>query len=403
MNSRRVLASAAAVFAVALVVRTDARQLHDTFANWLDHPAIDYTSAPTSDAVAELNRRLVDGSATLTFDGASGYLRSVLAALDVPVESQIAVFAKDSAQQARINMHNPRTLFFNDTVSVGWVRGGFIELVAQDPRQGMIFYVLDQAPGGRPRFARRDDCLTCHHSYSTAGVPGVLVRSAGEFAVNHTLPIDRRWGGWYVTGRQVPAQHRGNVDFDRLFEAPVTRAPNWPSFSAQFDTSGYLSSYSDVAALMVFEHQMHLMNLLTRIGWEARVQQPTMPLADAAREVVDYMLFVDEAPLEDTIAGSSGFVERFEAMGPRDKMGRSLRQVDLRTRLMRHPCSYMVYAPVFDALPGRAKEAIYQRLWQVLSGTLRDAAYKNLSRTDRQAIVEILRDTKPDLPAYFRS
>src|SRR5687767_10961463 len=104
MIGRRALASAAAVFSIALLVTTEARQLHDTFANWLDHPAINYTSAPTRDAVAGLSRRLADGSATLTFEGAAGYLRSVLAELDVPVQSQIAVFAKDSAQRARINI-----------------------------------------------------------------------------------------------------------------------------------------------------------------------------------------------------------------------------------------------------------------------------------------------------------
>ena len=236
---------------------------------------------------------------------------------------------------------------------------------------------------------------------ATAGVPGLIVRGAGEPVVNHATPIENRWGGWYVTGSAVPARHRGNVDIDRLFDAPPASPPRWPSFAAQFDTSGYLSARSDVTALMLFEHQMHLMNLLTRIGWEARVQKSKISIRDAAREVVDYMVFVDEASLAEPVAASSGFVERFEAAGPRDSHGRSLRQMDLRTRLMRFPCSYMIYAPAFDGLPERAKDAIYRRLWAVLSGAARERDYSRLSLADRQAVVEILRETKRDLPAYF--
>jgi hypothetical protein len=172
-------------------------------------------------------------------------------------------------------------------------------------------------------------------------------------------------------------------------------------------------------ALMVFEHQMHLMNLLTRIGWEARVAEARRssnpaprfeppgtddkPIAmeEAASEVVDYMLFVGEAPVGDDIRSSSGFRERFEQQGPFDRKGRSLRQFDLRRRLMRYPLSYMIYSPLFERLPDASKDAVYRRLWQVLSGTAPGPQYQRLSPDDRRAIVEILKDTKKDLPPYF--
>jgi hypothetical protein len=172
-------------------------------------------------------------------------------------------------------------------------------------------------------------------------------------------------------------------------------------------------------ALMVFEHQMHLMNLLTHIGWEARVaearrsstpaprfeppgtDEKPIAMEDAASEIVDYMLFVGEAPVGDDINGSSGFRERFEQQGPFDRNGRSLRQFDLRRRLMRYPLSYMIYSPLFERLPGASKEAIYRRLWQVLSGATPAPRYQGLSLDDRRAIVEILNDTKKDLPPYF--
>jgi len=101
---------------------------------------------------------------------------------------------------------------------------------------------------------------------------------------------------------------------------------------------------------------------------------------------------VDEAPLASPIHGSSGFAEKFAALPPRDSTGRSLRQFDLQHRLMRYPCSYMIYSPAFDALPADLKDAVYHRMWQILSG-------KN--PTDRRAVAEILRETKPGLPEYF--
>jgi hypothetical protein len=414
----------AALLSLTFGVGLVAGQLGDTFTDWLAHPAIQYATRPVSDPVAELNRKLQDGKAQLEFDGPSGYLQSVLNALDVHVESQIAVFLKDSVQATRISPGNPRTIFFNDSVAVGWVRGGFIELAAQDPQQGVVFYSLGQDLLARaqalvtpPQFVRQHACTTCHFNYSTVGVPGMLARSVGQFAVDHRTPIEQRWGGWYVTGASA-VRHLGNLDPAQIFNAPPPSGPlNWPSFDGKFDWTGYLAPSSDIAALMVFEHQMHMMNLLTRIGWEARVaadREPTLRLGseraaapgvslqDAAKETVDYLLFVDEAPIAGDIRGSVRFADKFEARGPRDRKGRSLRQLDLRRRLMRYPCSYMIYAPQFDALPREAKDAIYQRMWQILSGRERDAKYQRLTNDDRRTLVEILRDTKKDLPGYFK-
>ena len=161
---------------------------------------------------------------------------------------------------------------------------------------------------------------------------------------------------------------------------------------------------------MVLEHQAHMTNLITRMGWESRLatyengaRAPDPPrVHEAAADLVDYLLFVYETPLPGPVRGASGFAEKFSALGPADSHGRSLRQLDLQKRLMRYPCSYMIYSDAFSALPPAAKTLVYSRLWQVLSGRDTAPRYAQLSPADRQAIVEILRDTKKDLPDYFR-
>ena len=365
----------------------------------LTHPAIQYAK-PSHDAAASLLQR-PDDLARLTADGPSGYLRSILQALDVPVSSQIMVFSQGSVQSNRIAADNPRALYFNDSTVVGWVRGGFIEIAAQDPEQGTIFYIVDNGQVGRPTIARLDDCLSCHNSGRTNDVPGMIE------PMGHTRPLDRRWGGWYVTGNVGTIQHFGNVDLVKAGSGPV-QTVRLASLEGTFNTSGYLTPYSDIAALMVFEHQMQMINLITRAGWETRValhdksldaRRPAM--LERVSQLVDYMLFVDEAPIASKLQGTSGFAEAFNSRGPRDGKGRSLRQLDLSTRLLRYPCSYMIYSAQFDRLPAEAKAAIYQRLWAVLSGKEKDARYRRLSADDRRAIIEILRDTKSDLPKYF--
>ncbi len=340
----------------------------------------------------------------------------------MPVESQMLVFSKTSFQSPRINPGNPRSLFFNDSVAVGWVRGGdILELASEEPRQGVIFYLLDNEPAAKPKFVRSDECLQCHESYGTLGVPGMLMRSvypdadglpmfaAGTYATDHHSPMEERWGGWYVTGDSGSVRHLGNTAYtDPQNPRPIAANParNPHSIQGRFDTTGYLSPYSDIVALMTFEHQMRMINLLTRVGWEIRYalyeeQHGTVGhdftlrrLRETTDEIVDYMLFADEAPLAGIVRGSSGFAETFAAEGPFDRKGRSLRQFDLGKRLMRYPCSYMIYSPAFDSLPAESRDAIARRLSEILLGEDRSAKYSRLSPADRKAVLEILRDTK---------
>ena len=430
MRRRTTGIAACAVLLAAAGMVTLHGQPSNAFRASRDHPAIAYSTGPVDNAVVDLNRRVREGAVELAFDERSGYLRSVLQALDVPVESQVTVFSPTSNRAPLITSSNPRAIFFRDDVAVAWVRGSDeLELAAHDRRQGAVFYTLPQTPARTPRFERDDRCLACHLTWDTLGVPGLQVLStfpltsdpnayATGFTSDHRARVEDRWGGWYVTGRHAPFAHMGNVEVTDVDDPQATIGvprPELPSLEGLFDLGGYLAPHSDVAALMVLEHQAHMTNLITQVGWEARRilhraaaggaadgAGAAERLQESITYLVDYLLFVDEAPLTRPVRGSTGFAEVFAARGPHDRRGRSLRDLDLQRRLLRHPCSYMIYTRAFDALPEPAKAAVYRRMWDVLSGRATDGPYDRLSPADREAVVEILIDTKPDLPDYFR-
>lgn len=392
------------------------------------HSAIDYHRQPT-DPVGELAQKVADGSVRLRFEGKGGYLNSVLEALQVPVESQAMVFSKTSLQSHWISPENPRAIYYSDDISVAFIRNApLLELAALDPKQGVMFYALEQRAAERPNIARADSCLSCHESRNTLDVPGLLLRSMGvasggqtipqlaNYISDHRSPFEERWGGWFITGKAGSVRHLGNLTLkenDNVSKAINSSRPI-DSLAGKFDPEGYPSVHSDVAAVMVLNHQARMTNLLTRVGWETRVaidRQTKSPqeravaeklIAADARELADYMLFVDEKPLTGKFESTSGFAAKFATAGPRDRQGRSLRQLDLTKRLLRYPCSYMIYSRAFDELPAAAKDAVYARLWEILSGQEKAQKYSVLARADRAAIVSILLETKQGLPAYYR-
>jgi len=404
-------------------VAVGAAQRRDVFVLSRDHPAIAYSTGAADNAATRLNARLKEGTARLTFGADNGYLPSVLEAFGISPASQALVFSLTSFQAERINMHNPRAVFFNDTVAVGWVRGGeVLEVAVQDPRQGALFYALEQKADAAPQLVRNNQCLACHLTWETLGVPGFMTTSmyplpddpnayANGFTTVQGSPLEQRWGGWWVTGNTGGARHMGNVPVmppDKGKARPNPQAP-LASVEGIFDLKGYPSKSSDVVALLVLNHQTQMLNHLTRVGWEARVAaaEPSADanarVAEAAADLVSYMLFLDEASLAGPVKGQAGYVEWFAAQGPRDGKGRSLREFDLTRRLFKYPCSYLIYSEAFDNLPPNAKRAVYERLWALLSGKAAPArGQRAIAPADRQAIVDILRETKPDLPEFFR-
>lgn len=403
----------------------------------LDNEAIQYATRPVDDPVARLQKKIASGEVKLNFNDEHGYLDSVLRALNVPLESQVLVFSKTSFQAPRISPRMPRALYFNDDVSIGFVRGGdVVEVAAHDPKQGIIFYTLDQEATASPKFERRDTCLQCHQSGATLGVPGILVSSVypepsgmplfqnGTLLVTQTRPISERWGGWYVTGTHGEMKHRGNAvvkDKSKPDVLETENTQNQTDLTGRFDTGAYLSPYSDIAALLVLEHQTHMTNLITRVGFETRMaemssrvinkalgepedklsESSTRRINNAAEELLEYMLFSGEAKITDQIRGNSGFAETFAKIGPRDKQGRSLRDFDMNSRIFKYPCSYMIYSESFDSMPELARERIMRRLWEVLTTDETKPAFAHLSASDRKAILEIITATKTNLPSWW--
>ena len=383
-------------------------------------------AAENPDPLARLERRLRSGEVQLEFQqaGGRGYLDALLEALDIPVSSQTLVFSKTSAQFRLISPANPRALYFNDDVYVGWVPGGpFLEISAATGEGQAVFYTLSQDPNAAPslRLDAQGSCLQCHDSARTDGVVGHMLRSVypdpegmpyfsqGTVDVRPSTPLAERWGGWYVTGK-TGGVHRGNrVIAAENRTAQLDQGPgvDVTDLAGRFNAGRYLSPHSDVVAHLVLTHQVRMHNAIAFAAREARealayrdsTRARFGELSEAslasiqrrierpAERVVSELLFLDEAPLGGPVTGTSGFAEEFAQLGPRDGQGRSLRELDLSTRLLKYPCSWLIYSDAFDGMPQETKDYVYRRLDELLVGA------------QGETIREILIATKPEAAA----
>ncbi|MBL7648082.1 MAG: hypothetical protein JNK74_18010 [Candidatus Hydrogenedentes bacterium] len=400
-------------------------------------PPISYSETAPDNPIERLRTEIETGSATLAQDE-HGYLRPLLKLLGVPESSQVLVFSKTSLQINNISPAAPRAIYFNDDVYIGSVQhSDVVEISAADPKLGTVFYTLAPGAGSRPEIVRqRHECLQCHGGSMTRNIPGHIVRSvfpaqdgqpimkAGSALTDHTTPMEERWGGWYITGTHGNARHRGNqiateTPYDAIID--VEAGANQPTLPPRVNTADYLTPHSDIVAMLVLEHQAHMHNLMTQANFETRMALHRQAVMDkifdrapdelsessqriiksAGDALVDYMIFAHEEELKSPIQGTSGFAEAFSALGPRDSQGRSLRELDLESRLFTYPLSYLIYSPQFDGLPGAMKDYVYQRLWNILTGAEATPDLLFLTNAKCRAIREILIDTKPGLPAYW--
>ena len=391
---------------------------------------VGYFTVEPTDPISRLQKRIDRGEVKLAFDRKHGWLPALLQALKAPVSSQSLVFSKTSFQLERISPRSPRAIYFGDDAYVGAVQGSeLLEISAVDPVLGATFYVLRNVPGGKPRFVRQTyDCLQCHESGMTSGVPGHMVRSvyptadgrpdfaSGTYLTSDASPYSERFGGWYVTGKHGAMRHMGNATVrggDGYAVLDRDAGANLGDLSGFFDTKPYLAPGSDIVAQLVLQHQVRVHDLITQAHWGTllalsdekaindslgrgethRSDSTKSRIRSVCEPLVEALLFVHEPELPAPIVGSSSFTKDFAGKGIRDRNGRSLRQFDLRTRLFRYPCSFLIHSEAFSALPEDAKEYVFGRLRQVADGSLNSKPYDRIAPADRKAIGEILRET----------
>lgn len=384
-----------------------------------DQPPHDYWQRPLNDRFTRLKEEIEAGRVAL--DGGGGektFLLSLLKALDVPATSQMLLFSTTSLQLRLITPSNPRALFFNEDVYVGYIPGGRIEIVSVDPALGGIYYIFDIPRGTEPLHAERSNrCMNCHASEDTANVPGLVIKSVipgvrgGSLdsyrhdETGHGVPFKKRFGGWYLTGAENFAPHLGNA-IGQLSAAGMTKYPLEPG--TRFDYARYPEANSDVLPQLLHEHQIGFVNRAVAATYHTRALLAKGPLDDAgitdlntqAREFTRYVLFADEVPLpKGGVAGEAAFKTDFLRTRRADGQGAALKDFELQTRLFRYRCSYMIYGSAFAGLPMEFKQRVYRRLGEALDAAHPDAEYAYLPPAEKQAIRGILRATLNDLPA----
>jgi hypothetical protein len=401
---------------------------------------ISYSIAAPHDSVATLKLKLAADEIRLEGDEKS-VVRHLLSALGIPESSQLLVFSKTSFQKDRISPARPRAIYFGDEVYVGWCPGGLVEVASVDPVLGPVFYSFDPRSGpGAHRFERDPDCLRCHGGTFVRDIPGLLARSLfcdangqpllvlGTDLVDDSTPIEKRWGGWYVTALKAGPQHRGNLMLAAEQEpssAQLSAGANLASLDKLVDTSPYLVPSSDVTALLVFEHQVSVQNALTRANQqclrmmnyqtnlqaelkEAVTTEPTYEsvkhsFSEAAQQVCDALLFKDAAALPPTgIAGVGTFVRDFENSGRVAVDHPALKSLDLHSRLFRYRCSYLIQSSSFDNLQPTLRRRVLQRLWRVLSEPTPDSRYEYLEPEERRAIRDLIASNVHHLPPSWQ-
>jgi hypothetical protein len=406
-----------------------------------EQPPVNYSKSQPHDAISRLEKKIASGKLKLASDD-KDVVRQVLHELQIPQESQIVVFSKTSFQRKRIEPTHPRALYFSDSCYVGWVPGGLVEVATIDTNLGPVFYSFDPhatPEKNAPRFARDADCLTCHATSALNNAPGVFARSVfpdadgepllrhGSEMVDYRTPFDHRWGGWYVTGLHGTATHRGNVFASERGDELVvdfSKGANVTNLSKFFETGNYLRGDSDIVALMVFEHQLAMQDAIVQAGFRCRrmmdyqrklqhdlnepvTEEPTYEsvksvFSSATRDVIDALLFKDEATLPEGIKGLADFQRAFRANAKTVQGAGSLKDFSLHGHLFMNRCSYLIYSESFLALPKLLKDRIYNELGKVLRSKTPDERYSYIDADERARIVTILRKTHPDLAVKWR-
>ncbi|MEZ5303608.1 MAG: hypothetical protein R3F11_23645 [Verrucomicrobiales bacterium] len=396
--------------------------------NDFEDPPHNYWETPPQDAATHLHERIQAGEVKLPAGDAKEFVTAYLNALGVPAESQIIVFSQTSFQRKIIRAENPRAMFFNEDVYVGWIPGGKIEVAAIDPVLGAIFYIFDPPTAAQPapKLERLGSCLGCHAGSATNFLPALTVnsrytmrdgrplRSARPSFSGHGAEIGQRWGGWFVTGESEGLAHLGNA-FASGRGTEVIPAGDLGEFIDP-DLLPF-GNQSDIAAMLLHDHQVGAINRLIEANYRIRTAlynvESDLPVAERplsgtdlemAREhgdrLLEYLFFAGEAPLpESGIAAEPQFARAFAANRKPDARDRSLKDLRLRGRMLEYRFSYMIYSEAFRGLPKAFRDLLYHRIREIGTAAIPAEGFRHIPAAERKAIVEILDATLPEFAA----
>lgn len=382
-----------------------------------------YGAAVLTDSITALQAKIESGEVDLEFQEGRGYLDSILAALEISPSSQLLVFSRTSLQQHLISPQTPRAIYFNDDTYVAWVQqSGSIEIGAMDPNLGPVFFTLSQSQDSTPSFNREfRQCLRCHDSLSLTGggtprfmmssnytgTAGQLVSHEGSIMTDSRTPIASRWGGWYVSGIHGDQRHLGNVlieSAEDVSDENLAITGNKASIAELTDLSSYLTPYSDIVALLVIEHQIEVQNQIARVNYysktlladqsldQTEVQRALQVLSD---DLLASLFMVGQPGFSETVTGSSGFREYFEAQALIDEQSSLLRELNLETRLFEYPLSYLIYSDAIKNLPEPLLRLLKVGIDEVLTGESANDQFDHISPENRQIIAELIRENPP--------
>lgn len=378
-----------------------------------------YWERPLNDPFTKLEAEIEAGRVTLDRSGEKAFLLSLLKALNIPASSQTLLFSTTSLQLSLIKPYNPRALYFNEDVYVGYIPGGKIEIVSLDPELGGIFFIMDIPRDERPlQIERSTRCMNCHARADTDYVPGIVFKSVipgpnggslksfRQEQTGHGIPFEERFGGWYLTGDHNLTRHQANLS-GRLAAGVLTTTAMNPA--ELMKPERYPLPSSDILPHLVQEHQAGFVNRALKAAYLTRTYlhsdggsltaDHARELDEQARVMVRYLLFADEVTLPAKgIGGDAGFKHDYLNARRVDGTGASLKDFDLKTRMFKHRCSYMIYSAVFQALPAPMKDRIYGQLRSALDASRPDAEFAYLPANEKAAIRSILKGTLEDLP-----
>ena len=393
-----------------------------------------YFSKDAKDPTTLLLKRIQRGEVVITEANGKPLVERFLKELKLDKDTQVLVFSKTSLQRRAVSYNNPRALYFNESVYLGWMPNGRIEIASFDPELGPLFYFQRQLDDKTsPLFARTRSCLGCHAGDATNFLPGSLgrsvypdqtgrpIKSLDDYRRSgHHIPLRHRYGGWFVSGNHGTMRHMGNAVASREDGKVIInreKFANLEKLDQFFRTESYPAPGSNIAALLVFDHQVTMHHRLVEAAYRARqslfdskLDPGEMDVRKLAKgrsmeefmegrdKVIDYMLFREEIAIPKVVCNPD-FRRAFLSNRRPDKKKRSLKDLRLDGRIFENRCSYMIYSPTFEHLPPMLKGAIYRRIHEILTAKNPVEGFEHLEQDEKRRILEILHDTKSDLPA----